>query len=75
MAKCTGKLKVKTGEYEKDGEIKARWETIGWLYENSNKKNYIRINKTFNPAGVMSEKEDSSILIHIFPLDGNEDHD
>lgn len=72
MAKAIGKLKVKTGEFEKDGEIKARWETIGWLYEGNNKRNYIRLNKIFNPAGVMSEKEDSSIMIHIFPIDGDD---
>lgn len=51
-------LSVKTGEYNG----KATWKKVGVLMEGE-KGPFILLDKTFNPAGVPSENERSSILI------------
>lgn len=58
-------LAVKTGEYQKDGETKGRYENIGAVMENDNGK-FIFIKKTFNPAGVPSREGSDSIIVSMF---------
>lgn len=69
MAK-THDLAVKVGEYQKDGQTKNKYENVGVVMEGQNGP-YILLKKTFNPAGVNSEKE--SIVISMFPVDNNDD--
>lgn len=57
-------LAVKTGEYtNKDGQTKGRYQNVGALME-SEKGQFILLEKTFNPAGIQDGK--SSVLIHMF---------
>ena len=51
MAKKVYDLAVKTGEYEKDGETKSRYENIGIVMEGDNGM-FLMLKRTFNPAGV-----------------------
>lgn len=56
-------LAVKTGEYQKDGQTKGRYQNVGAIME-SEKGQFILLDKTFNPAGIQDGK--SSVIIHMF---------
>ncbi|KHD88825.1 MAG: hypothetical protein OM95_06815 [Bdellovibrio sp. ArHS] len=56
-------LAVKTGEYQKDGQTKGRYQNVGAVME-SEKGQFILLDKTFNPAGIQDGK--NSVLIHMF---------
>lgn len=62
----THDLAVKVGEYVKDGQTKPRYENVGVILEGQHGP-YILLKKTFNPAGVPSDKE--MISISMFPVD------
>jgi hypothetical protein len=57
-------LAVKVGEYQKNGETKAKWENIGAVME-GDKGPFIMLKKTFNPAG-LAEQGRESILVSCF---------
>lgn len=67
-------LAVKVGEYQKDGQTKAKYENIGAIMEKDDGGKFLMIKRTFNPAGVpdFSGKGGESILISMFePKDSN----
>lgn len=69
MAIKTHDLKVKTGEYTNSaGEKKGRYITVGRIMQADDGKEYIMLDKTFNPAGVpdLSGRGGDSILISKF---------
>ena len=66
----THDLAVKVGEYEKDGQKKAKYENVGVVLEGQHGQ-YILLKKTFNPAGVDSDGE--NIFISMFPVDKRKD--
>lgn len=59
-------LVVKTGEYQKDGQTKARYENIGSIFEKDGKQ-FILMKRTFNPAGVPSDRD--TIMVGMFDAD------
>lgn len=62
-------LKVKTGEYtNQQGEKKGRYITVGRIMAGNDGKEYIMLDRTFNPAGVpdLTGKGGDSILIGEF---------
>lgn len=62
-------LKVKTGEYtNQQGEKKGRYITVGRIMAGNDGKEYIMLDRTFNPAGVpdLTGKSGDSILIGKF---------
>lgn len=61
-------LLVKTGEYEQNGETKARWRKIGRIVD-SEKGPFMLLERTFNPAGVPDARDSDSILVTIRPSD------
>jgi len=64
-------LAVKVGTYMKDGVEKPRYKTIGVLMQGNDGGEYILLEKTFNPAGVASDRE--SIMVSLFkPKDNNQ---
>lgn len=52
---------VKTGEYESNGQKKARYENVGVMLEKDGKP-YILLKRTFNPAGVGDGSRDTVLL-------------
>lgn len=66
-------LAVKTGEYEKDGERKGRYENVGAMWESKNGGTpYITLKAAFNPAGVSRKDGSDSIFLSCFePKDRN----
>lgn len=69
MASKLFDLKVKTGEYTNNaGEKKGRYITVGRIMQADDGKEYIMLDKTFNPAGVpdLSGRGGDSILISKF---------
>ena len=66
-------LVVKTGEYTKGTETKSQYKNVGVVLE-GDKGPYILLDKTFNPAGISSEK--STIIISMFaPKEQNKNND
>lgn len=59
-------LAVKTGEYEKDGETKSRYENVGSLWKNDDGDTMLSIKRTFNPAGVPNPDNRDSVLVSMF---------
>ena len=73
-------LVVTTGSYtNRDGMEKRQYETIGAVWENDKGK-FITMKKTFNPAGVPSDRD--TIMVSLFeprpkdtPVKGNRKSD
>lgn len=66
-------LAVKTGSYEKNGETKNRYTSIGAVFQGENGP-YIVLNRFFNPAGVPFKEGSDSIIVSCFEprdQDGN----
>lgn len=67
-------LKVKTGEYtNQQGEKKGRYVTVGRIMQADDGKEYIMLDRTFNPAGVpdLTGRGGDSILISKFEPNDN----
>jgi hypothetical protein len=65
-------LAVKTGEYQSQGQTKGRYENIGAVMRGQDGGQFIMLKKTFNPAGVMGDRD--TVLISCFEpraRDGN----
>ena len=58
-------LVVKTGEYQKDGETKSRYENIGSMMMGDNGP-FIILKRTFNPAGVPNPECKDSVIVSCF---------
>lgn len=65
--KQTHELKVKTGEYESEGKMKGRYQTVGAIYEGNYNSPVIYIYSTFNPAGVPRKEGSSGVRVYAFP--------
>jgi hypothetical protein len=65
-------LAVKVGSYtDNQGNQKNRYKNVGVLMTGNDGGEYILLEKTFNPAGVASDRE--SIMISLFaPRDNNQ---
>jgi hypothetical protein len=68
MAKKTHDLAVKVGTYEKEGQIRNRYENVGIIMAGDNGGRFILLKKTFNPAGVETDGKDT-VLISAFAVD------
>lgn len=66
--KQTHELKVKTGEYESEGKMKGKYQTIGAIYEGNYNTPVIWIHSTFNPAGVPRKEGSSGVRVYAFPV-------
>ena len=64
-------LAVVTGTYQKDGETKKRYRTIGAVMENENGQ-FIFLDRSFNPAGIPFKEGADSIMVSMFDPKGNE---
>lgn len=57
---------AKVGEYQgKDGETKARWQTVGAVIE-GDKGPFMLLEKWFNPAGVPDARGGSAVMLSLF---------
>lgn len=64
MAKRAFDLVVTTGSYtNRDGHEKKQYETVGTVWE-TEKGQFITLKKTFNPAGVPSDRD--TVLLSMF---------
>lgn len=61
-------IAVKTGEYtdRNTGESKNRYQNVGALMKNDDGSVFILLQRTFNPAGVNSDRE--TVLLSCFDL-------
>ncbi len=64
--KRTKELKVKHGTYQKDGETKNSYRTIGSLMEDDSGSKFILIDPTFNFAAVKREEGRDSVMVSLF---------
>ena len=65
MAHKSHDLVVKTGEYQKNGETKSRYENIGTMMIGDNGP-FIILKRTFNPAGVPNPDCKDSVIVSCF---------
>ena len=63
-------LAVKTGEYQKDGEMKGRYENVGSLMQ-GDKGHFLILKRTFNPAGVPNPDDKDSVIVSCFEQQNN----
>ena len=56
---------VKIGSYEKNGETKNRYQTVGVMLEKDGKP-FILLNRTFNPAGAPNPDNKDVVLLSLF---------
>lgn len=61
-------IAVVVGTYQSGGEEKFRWKTVGALIEGKGGKQYIMLDRTFNPAGVpdLEERGSDQIVMSMF---------
>lgn len=61
-------LAVVVGSYQQGGETKFKWKTVGALIEGKGNKQYIMLDRTFNPAGVpdMEGRGGDQIVMSLF---------
>ena len=59
-------LAVKTGTYEKNGETKNRYKTVGLILENEENKKMVMIDPTFNFAAVKREDGKDMVMVSMF---------
>jgi len=59
-------LAVKVGSYTKDGKEKGRYLNIGTLMQDDKGGQFILLDRTFNPAGVVDASGKSSVLVSLF---------
>jgi hypothetical protein len=70
MAKATHTLSVKVGEYTNaQGETKGRWKNVGRMIAADDGSNYLIMDRTFNPAGVINPDNRDAITISLFPVE------
>ncbi|MBL4940932.1 MAG: hypothetical protein JKY81_04640 [Colwellia sp.] len=63
-------LVVKTGEYQKDGETKGRYENVGSMMQGDNGQ-FMILKRTFNPAGVPNPDCKDSVIVSCFEKQEN----
>lgn len=68
MAKMTHNICVAVGKYQKDGDDKTNWETVGHRWVKDDGGVFFTMKKTFNPAGVPTEKDKKDIFLNIFEI-------
>lgn len=64
----THDLVVKTGEYEKDGVTKGRYQNVGAMLEGDDGNKVLLVEPWFNPAGVA---KDGKVFINVWDKDRN----
>lgn len=66
-------LAVKVGEYtDNNGNTKGRYKNCGCVLEKDGRQ-FMLLDKTFNPAGVPDEKNGDSIIVSMFTPKGQEE--
>lgn len=71
-AKKVKDIAVKTGEYQKDGQTKGRYENIGSIFKSDDGGTFLLMKRTFNPAGVPNPDNRDTVLISVFDLKDSE---
>lgn len=62
---------VVVGTYQQNGKEKFKWKTVGAMIEGKGGKQYIMLDRTFNPAGVPDLGSDQ-IVMSLFTPKGSE---
>lgn len=58
-------LSVKVGEYQANVQTKGKYENVGSMFKSDDGSVYLRLKRTFNPAGVAG---DDTIIIGVYDL-------
>lgn len=66
MAKKAYDVAVAVGEYQKDGETKTEWKSVGVILKTDEGKPYMLLDRTFNPAGVPNPDGQRNVLLNLF---------
>ena len=66
MAQKIKDVVIKTGEYQKDGETKGRWQNVGALMRGDDGNEFIILERWFNPAGLPNPDNRNSVILSLF---------
>jgi len=71
-------MAVRTGEFtDKEGNTKGKFLNVGAILEtekdDGSKNRYMLLDRTFNPAGVVSPDGRSNVMVSLFKPKGNDD--
>jgi len=59
-------IAVKTGEYQKDGQIKGRYKNIGCVMKNDDGGSFMILDRTFNGAGLPNPEGRDTFIASLF---------
>lgn len=74
MTKKVKDLAVKVGTYQKGGETKNRYMNVGAVLEGADGKQFLLLDRTFNPAGCPNPENKQTVLISMFDVKGSDTH-
>lgn len=66
MAQKLKDVVIKTGEYQKNGETKGRWQNVGALMRSDDGNDFIILERWFNPAGLPNPDNRGSVILSLF---------
>lgn len=71
MSKTLYNLAIGVGQYtDKNGNSKTKWENIGSIIQSDNGKKFLRLRRTFSPAGMpVDDKFPFHVAIPLFDAD------
>lgn len=68
MARLKYNAGVKASEYQdKNGNTKARWESVGSVMVDDKNNPFLLLKRTFNPAGIPNPDNRDSVIVYFFP--------
>lgn len=71
MSSKTHDVTTKVGEFQQNGETKARWKNVGSLIKTDKGSMVLLLDRTFNPAGVPGEGNSESVMLQFFKVDND----
>ncbi len=61
-------IAVKTGEYQKDGQIKGRYKNIGCVMKNDDGGSFMILDRTFSGAGLPNPEGRDTYIASLFEI-------
>ena len=61
-------LCVATSKYQSNGQEKTNWQTVGGLMQDDNGRQFLILQRTFNPAGVPNPDNKDVIYVSMFDI-------
>jgi len=64
-------LCVAISKYQSNGKEKSKWQTVGNLMQDDNGRQFLTLQRTFNPSGVPNPDNKDIIYISMFDIENS----